>query len=57
MKKLQKKRDLEKKLLLKSETLRRLDLAAVTGGEPEGLCFPKTECFGACTMTYALDNG
>lgn len=56
---LQKKHLLEKKLLLKSETLRHLDFMAVTGGKNEeaaAMCYPRTECFAECTLTYELEN-
>lgn len=52
-KKTDKKRDLEKRLLFKSETLRRLDLEAVTGGD--GACTEPASCpldSCGCTGTY-----
>lgn len=46
----EKRRDLEKKLLLKSQTLRHLDLAAATGGD--GGCSDSASCgIGTCGCT------
>lgn len=55
-------RSLERKLLLKSETLRHLDLATVRGGQgeaendPEALCSLVASCKDSCqpcTFTYS----
>lgn len=52
-KKIDKRRDLEKKLLLKTQTLRRLDLTVATGGD--GACTEPASCGPrtcGCTGTY-----
>lgn len=55
-----KKRDLERKLVLKSETLRRLDLRTATGGRGEGEspCYGPASCGDdTCVCTGTFPDG